>query len=206
MFPKLHLDAFVGRLAPLLPADFAAAVRALDLSAPMPQPRTLPVCRFWDRMTAAKAAGAHPLLGDLAELGPALGWVQNPNYVAAPPSPDFLGNYGYAVLAGPGGLMASEELALGVLMLGPGIHYPTHRHPAVEIYVPLAGEAEWQKGEEPWRTEPPGAVIRHESMMPHATRTLAEPLLAAYLWRGDLATHARITAPPPIVAPKISGS
>jgi hypothetical protein len=98
------------------------------------------------------------------------------------------------VLAGPGGLVASEELALGVLMLGPGIHYPTHRHPAVEIYVPLAGEAEWQKGEEPWRREPPGAVIRHESMMPHATRTLAEPLLAAYLWRGDLATYARITA------------
>ena len=97
---------------------------------------------------------------------------------------------------GPGGLVASEALALGVLMLGPGIHYPTHRHPAVEIYVPLAGEAEWQKGEEPWRREPPGAVIRHESMVPHATRTLAAPLLAAYLWRGDLATYARITAQP----------
>ena len=197
MFPKLHLDAFIGRLAPLLPADFAAAVRTLDLSAARPQSGRLPVCRFWDQMTeSAKAAGAQPLLAPLAALGPALGWVQNPNYVAAPPSPDFLENYGYAVLAGPGGLVASEELALGVLMLGPGIHYPTHRHPAVEIYVPLAGEAEWQKGEEPWRHEPPGAVIRHESMMPHATRTLAEPLLAAYLWRGDLATYARIIAQP----------
>jgi len=194
MFPKLHLDAFIGGLAPRLPADFAAAVGALDLSSPRPQSGRLPVCRFWEQVTAAKETDADPLLAPLAELAPTLGWVQNPNYVAAPPSPDFLGNYGYAVLAGPGGLVASEELALGVLMLGPGIHYPTHRHPAVEIYVPLAGEAEWQKGEEPWRREPPGAVIRHESMMPHATRTLAEPLLAAYLWRGDLATYARITA------------
>jgi hypothetical protein len=192
-----HLGAFTGALAPLLPADFAAAVRALDLASARPAPRRLPVCRFWDQVIA----GDGPLLAPLAALGPSLRWVQNPNYVAAPPSSDFLENYGYAVLAGPGGLMASEELALGLLMLGPGIHYPTHRHPAVEIYVPAAGEAEWQKGEEPWRREPPGAVIRHESMMPHATRTLAEPLLAAYLWRGDLATHARI-----IAQPKNSGS
>ena len=102
MCPKLHIDAFIGQLAPLLPADFAAAVRALDLSAARPQPRPLPVCRFWDQATAAGG----PLLAPLAALGPALGWVQNPNYVAAPPSPDFLGSYGYAVLAGPGGLVA----------------------------------------------------------------------------------------------------
>ena len=186
-----HLGAFAGALAPLLPADFAAAVRALDLASARPEPRRLPVCRFWDQAIA----GGGPLLAALAALGPSLRWVQNPNYVAAPPSPDFLESYGYAVLAGPGGLVASEALALGVLMLGPGIHYPTHRHPAVEIYIVAAGEAEWQRGEAPWRREPPGTVIRHESMMPHATRTLAEPLLAAYLWRGDLATHARIIAP-----------
>jgi quercetin dioxygenase-like cupin family protein len=202
MCPQLHLGEFAGRLAPLLPADFAAALGALDLTAAKPQPRRLPVCRFWDQVTA----GDGSLLAPLAALGPSLGWVQNPNYVAAPPSPDFLENYGYAVLAGPGGLVASEAVALGVLMLGPGIHYPTHRHPAVEIYVVASGEAEWQKGEAPWRREPPGTVIRHESMMPHATRTLAEPLLAAYLWRGDLATHARITAPPANSPPANSGS
>ena len=186
------LDLFVSRLASLLPADFAPAVQALDLGAARPQPFSLPVCRFWDGLVA----GADPLLAPLAKLGPALRWVQNPNYVAAPPSPEFLENYGYAVLAGPGGLVASEALALGILLLGPGIHYPSHNHPAVEIYVVLSGEAAWQKGKEPWRREPPGAVIRHDSMVTHATRALAEPLLAAYVWRGDLATHARILAHP----------
>ena len=187
-----HLDLFVSRLAALLPADFAAAVAALDLSSPRPQlqPDSLPVCRFWERAVA----GGGALLAPLAKLAPALFWVQNPNYVAAPPSPEFLENYGYAVLAGPGGLVASDALALGVLLLGPGTHYPSHNHPAVEIYVVLAGEAEWQKGNEPWRRELPGTVIRHDSMVSHATRALAEPLLAAYVWRGDLATHARIIA------------
>ncbi|HKF62393.1 MAG TPA: dimethylsulfonioproprionate lyase family protein [Dongiaceae bacterium] len=189
-----HLDLFVSRLAALLPADFAQAVARLDLSAPRPQPQpdSLPVCRFWERVVA----GGGALLAPLAKLAPALSWVQNPNYVAAPPSPEFLENYGYAVLAGPGGLVASEALALGILLLGPGIHYPSHNHPAVEIYVVLAGEAEWQKAGEPWRREPPGAVIRHDSMVTHATRALAEPLLAAYVWQGDLATHARIIASP----------
>ena len=189
-----HLDLFVSRLAALLPADFAAAVAALDLSSPRPQlqPDSLPVCRFWERAVA----GGGALLAPLAKLAPALRWVQNPNYVAAPPSPEFLDNYGYAVLAGPGGLVASEALALGILLLGPGIHYPSHNHPAVEIYVVLSGEAEWQKGGEPWRREPPSAVIRHDSMVSHATRALADPLLAAYVWRGDLATHARILAKP----------
>jgi Dimethlysulfonioproprionate lyase len=186
------LDLFVSRLAALLPEDFAPAVRALDLSAARPQPRRLPVCRFWDPLVAGEGA----LLAPLAKLGPALRWVQNPNYVAAPPSPDFLAGYGYAVLAGPGGLVASDALALGVLLLGPGLHYPSHNHPAVEIYVVLAGEAEWQKGEEPWRREPPGRVIQHDSMVSHAMRALDEPLLATYLWRGDLATHARIIAEP----------
>ena len=187
-----HLELFVSRLAALLPADFAPAVRTLDLSAPRPQPHRLPVCRFWEQVVDG---GGTPL-PPLAKLAPALSWVQNPNYVAAPPSPEFLENYGYAVLAGPGGLVASEALALGVLLLGPGIHYPSHNHPAVEIYVVLSGEAAWQKGKEPWRREPPGAVIRHDSMVTHATRALAEPLLAAYVWRGDLATHARILAHP----------
>ena len=122
------LQDFADRLLPMLPADFAAPVRALDLAAAAAKQGRLPVCRFWPTVTA----GASPLLAPLVNLAPALGWIQNPNYVARPPDPDFLENYGYAVLAGPGGLVESETLALGLLLLGPRTHYPTHRHPAVE--------------------------------------------------------------------------
>ncbi len=183
------LQEFVDRLAPLLPADFAQPVRALDLSRPIANPAVLPVCRFWPNILAAGGELVE-LLGDLS---PHLRWVQNPNYVAAPPSPDYLENYGYVVLAGPGGLVATDSLAMGILLLGPHTHYPTHRHPAVEIYVVTVGEAEWRKGEQAWRRLAPGSVIRHETMMSHATRTLDEPLLAVYVWQGDLKTHAKIT-------------
>ncbi len=187
-----QLQTFLGELAPLLPADFAEAVRKIDANRANSKPGTgdLPVRRFWPALTAGRGKLVEPL----ADLAPHFRWVQNPNYVASPPDPNFLQNYGYVVLAGPGGLVESTDLALGFLVLGPHTHYPTHRHPAVEIYVVGAGNAEWRKGEDPWRLEPPGRVIRHETMMPHATRTLAEPLLAIYLWRGDLKTHARIVA------------
>ena len=186
------LQAFRDNLAAMLPADFATTLREIALCAVKPGPGAadLPVCRFWPALSAKGG----PLMTPLAGLAPQFRWVQNPNYVAAPPDPDFLRNYGYVVLAGPGGLVESERLALGFLLLGPQTHYPTHRHPAAEIYIVAAGPAEWRKGEDPWHIEPEGSVIRHETMMPHATRTLAEPLLAIYLWQGDLKTHARIVS------------
>ena len=189
MIPAEALKKFIALLPPMLPEDFAQAVSALDASVVSLAPGRLPVCRFWKRAMM----GDLPLLAPLAALAPSLKWVQNPNYVARPPDPHFLENYGYAVLAGPGGLIETRTLALGLLMLGPGTHYPTHRHPAVEIYVVASGEAEWQMGEGEWRRRPAGEVIRHESMVPHATRALEQPLLAVYVWRGDLDTHARIT-------------
>jgi hypothetical protein len=185
---SIALQEFVDHLAPPLPADFAQPLRAIDVKRPKANPAQLPICRFWTKAVT----GGGMLLGSLSQLTPHLHWVQNPNYLAAPPSPDFLENYGYVVLAGPGGLVATDSLALGILLLGPRTHYPTHCHPAVEIYVVAAGEAEWRKGGSAWRREPAGSVIRHETMVPHATRTLDEPLLAIYLWRGDLKTHARI--------------
>jgi quercetin dioxygenase-like cupin family protein len=182
------LARMIALLIPGLPPDFARPLEEVSLIEAPVDPYRLPVCRFWRQAMS----GGSPLLPPLAELAPHLRWVQNPNYVLAPPSPDFLENYGYAVLTGPGGLVQNEALAFGVLLLGPDTHYPRHRHPAAEIYVVASGEAEWQKGEEAWRRERPGAVIRHNCLVPHATRSLAEPLLAAYLWIGDLATHARI--------------
>jgi dimethlysulfoniopropionate lyase len=184
------LRTFIDRLVPLLPGDFAPAVGAIDTSTARPGQGVsdLPVLRFWP----ALCAGGGALMAPIAAMTEELRWVQNPNYVANPPDANFLTNYGYAVLAGPGGLVETDRLALGVLLLGPDTHYPSHRHPAIEIYIVAAGRAEWRKGEEPWRIEAPEAVIRHDSMMLHATRTLAEPLLAVYVWQGDLKTYARI--------------
>ncbi len=181
---------------------FAGLVRELRSEATQPPaaavPFGLPVCRFWAPSLDTSDARA-PLAGmihALQALGPWLVWTQNPNYRRAPPSADFLDRYGYAVIAGPAegppALIGHAALALGVLLLGPRTHYPQHRHPATEIYVPL-NAGEWWRGDGPWRSEPPGAVIHHGSEVAHATRAGDGPLLAIYLWSGDLGTHARLT-------------
>lgn len=208
--PAHHLPAFLTDLARLVEGDadaagdrrrFAGLVRELRPQAAHPieatAPFGLPVCQFWVAgLQAAEDLG--PLAGlvqALEALGPWLAWTQNPNYRRSPPATGFLDSYGYAVIAGPAdgppALIGHAALALGVLLLGPHTHYPLHHHPAIEIYVPL-GAAEWWRGDGPWRPEPPGAVIHHASDVAHATRTGDAPLLAIYLWAGDLGTHARL--------------
>jgi len=213
--PAQHLAAFLADLARLVEgaaasdeggaADcrrFAELVRELRGEAAQAPaaaiPFGLPVCRFWAPALEI-TDGQRPLAGmihALQALGPWLVWTQNPNYRRAPPSADFLDRYGYAVIAGPAdgppALIGHAALALGVLLLGPRTHYPRHRHPAIELYVPL-NAGEWWRGEGPWRSEPPGAVIHHGSEVAHATRAGDAPLLAIYLWLGDLGTHARLT-------------
>jgi hypothetical protein len=181
--------------------DFARLVRSIE---PAPtvgpaseSPGRLAVCRFWDAALLAASGAPDPLVAALNTLGPWLWWAQNPNYRRRPPDARFLDNYGYAVIAGPAdgppALTLDRRLALGVLLLGPGAHYPLHAHPAAEVYYTLTPGGQWWRDDGPWRTEPPGTAIHHAPNVRHATRAGASPLLAVYLWRGDLATHATLT-------------
>ncbi|HEY3064966.1 MAG TPA: dimethylsulfonioproprionate lyase family protein [Methylomirabilota bacterium] len=148
---------------------------------------------------APNAAGALSLVAELDAFSLALAWTQNPNYRRRPPDPSFLDNYGYAVIAGPAdgppALAVHPHLALGVLLLGPHAHYPIHAHPATEVYYTLTPGGEWWRDDGPWRAEPAGTAIHHPPNVRHATRAGASPLLAVYLWSGDLATHARLADP-----------
>src|SRR5262249_18717930 len=156
--------------------------------------QTLPVCRFWKAAVASAQTG--PLTESLEALGSTLSWTQNPNYRRHPPDPSFLDNYGYAVIVGPAtgprALAIDSRLALGVLLLGPQAHSPLHSHPATEVYYTLTADGEWWRGDGPWRREPAGVAIHHAPKVRHATRAGGSPLLAIYLWSGDLATHASL--------------
>ncbi len=213
--PAHHLAAFLADLVRLVEgaaasdgsaaADcrrFAGLVRELRSEAARPPaaavPFGLPVCRFWAPAleTTDEQGPLAGMIHALQALGPWLVWTQNPNYLRLPPTAEFLDRYGYAVIAGPAdgpaALIGHAGLALGVLLLGPRTHYPQHSHPAIELYVPL-NAGEWWRGDGPWRSERPGAVIHHGSEVVHATRAGDAPLLAIYLWSGDLGTHAQLT-------------
>ncbi len=208
LFPADTVGALIGAVAATLAetapelreaaAGFGAALDGLAASGAVAPPvQRLAVC---DHLPAAIAASRDSPTRALAEAAHRLGavacWTQNPNYRRQPPDPGFLANYGYFVVAGPAdgppAFVEAPGLSMGFLLLGPGTHYPLHRHPAEEIYIPLSGDGEWQRGEAAWRREPPGSVIHHPPGIPHATRAGTTPLLALYLWRGALATHARL--------------
>lgn len=189
------LEALDRTLAPVAVAEpFRAALARLepaDACPPAAAP-SLPVVRHWDDALA----GGGDLARALAPLAGQLRWHQT--YRADPPSPRFLDEYGYSDIVGLGTavptLLRSEELALGLLMLGPEIVYPPHVHPAEELYLPL-GPAEWWRDGGDWEPRSAGEVVHHAPNVPHATRTGAEPLAALYLWIGEIRTKARLLEP-----------
>ncbi len=91
-------------------------------------------------------------------------------------------------LLGPDGLVRSDVVRLGLYGMMPGAEYGIRTHPAEEIYVMLAGAADWKRGDAPYRRHLPGERSYHPSMMPHASRTGESAFLSVYAWHGDIST------------------
>jgi Dimethlysulfonioproprionate lyase len=194
-------DAIVQCARAILASSSAPEVPGFLAQWPAPRPSraalpaTLPVLRWLPE--AADAAPAGPLAAlaqRLRAAAAALEWRQSyrPGEVAAP----FLERYGWCELFGFRGPTPSVTLAGGFLLLGPDTLYPSHSHPAEELYLPLAGVAEWQVGDASFVPRPPGDIVVHAARVAHAMRTGAAPLLAFYLWRGDgLEESARLETP-----------
>lgn len=144
---------------------------------------SFPVLSFLD--AAIDLARQGPL-GDLAdqfhEILPHLLWSQNPNYTEANCSRAFLDGYAYAAFSGPQGPIHVETPRGGFMLMGPNVTYPDHKHAAREVYMILAGEAEWRLDNADWFRVGPGDLIYHDTMQPHATRSLSTPLLAFAGW------------------------
>jgi quercetin dioxygenase-like cupin family protein len=158
-----------------------------------------PVTRTVEASALLPAAlGASPIshvASAIAGAIPLFHWRQNPNYNAANMGTAFMAGYGYVEFAGPqDALFHAPDLRVGLLLLGPGLHYPLHAHPAEEIYHPLTQGGLWRRGEEAWRVVPAGNAIHHAPMVPHETKAADRTLLALYCWRGDTATEAQLTA------------
>lgn len=181
-----------GRLAEGMRDAVAGLAEAAPFLADWPEgdarraqvPGLLPVCRWLD-------AAVGGLAGEVAAVADRLEWRQT--YGTGDFGAEFLTRYGWTEVLGLRGPIPSERIAAGFLLLGPGVTYPPHAHEAAELYLPLAGRAEWQRGTEGWRVVPPGEAVVHVPWMPHAMRTGEEALVALYLWRGgDLAAKSVI--------------
>lgn len=163
----------------------APAERALE-------PSSLPCLKYLPRAAAIAGGGAEALAQGVDRHARALRWAQT--YTEADFGRGFLDRYGWTELVGTRGHFASDTVAAGFLLLGPGVVYPDHHHVAEEIYIPLTPATEWRKGDGAFVARAAGEVIHHPSNVGHAMRTGAEPLLALYLWRGGpLAQKSTVT-------------
>jgi hypothetical protein len=138
-----------------------------------------PLVRHLPAALAGLDRDAPDIAGALRPLAEGLPWRYG--YEARGDLPDLHLNMGWTEFVGPAAPFRSDEVCLGLTLIGPHTHYAAHRHPAVELYHVLTGAAEWSG-----QKRPPGAFILHKSNQQHAMRTGEEPLLALYAWTGDV--------------------
>jgi hypothetical protein len=138
-----------------------------------------PLVRHLPAALAGLDRDAPDIAAVLRPLAKGLPWRYG--YEASADRPDLHLNMGWAEFVGPAAPFHSDEVCLGVTLIGPHTDYSAHRHPAVELYHVLTGAAEWSG-----HPRAPGAFILHEANRTHAMRTGNEPLLALYTWSGDV--------------------
>ena len=77
-----------------------------------------------------------------------------------------------------------DGVTVGLLYVGPGRQYPLHSHPPHELYLTIAGTAQWRYGgHTEFREVGPGGMILNHPNDLHATIAGSTPLVALYvLW------------------------
>ena len=108
-----------------------------------------------------------------------------------PKSEGLANSYTFIEIVGPDGLGGPDTLRFGLYLQAPLTNYPPHDHEAEEFYYVLSGEAQWQKNDGAYEIMAPGTMIHHLPRERHAMRTGEAPLLAMWIWAGniDMATY-----------------
>ena len=101
---------------------------------------------------------------------------------------DFMERFGCYCLIGPNAPFFSLKMHAFVVYMPPHLFYPWHNHPGEEMYLTIAGEAEFMKVGEDNKILRAGGVSEHKSNQPHAMRTHNCPVMAYVIWRSNFET------------------
>jgi hypothetical protein len=144
---------------------------------------SFPVLDHLDAALALVAQGPLAGVGErFARLLHRLRWSQNPNYTERNSSRAFLDGYAYAGFSGPDAPLLCAVPRGGLVLLGPGVEYPSHQHAPREVYLVLTPGSQWCLDEGDWFDVGAGDLVIHDSWQMHAMRTRAQPLLAFAGW------------------------
>ncbi|MGI9390213.1 MAG: dimethylsulfonioproprionate lyase family protein [Boseongicola sp.] len=108
---------------------------------------------------------------------------------------DFLSRFGCYCIVGDGGPFSSQHIRVWVVYMPPRLHYRWHHHVGEEMYLVVAGEAEFFRKGDPPETLQSGQTSKHEPNQPHAMETHDHPVLALVIWRNGFESLPLLTLP-----------
>ncbi|MCP4386755.1 MAG: cupin domain-containing protein [Gammaproteobacteria bacterium] len=144
----------------------------------------LPVADLLDDALARAVPQTRALLETFVRRRTRLRWEQSYSKQDGVVSDAMLACYGFAEILGKQGPFVSDSIRAGIGIYGADIEYPMHRHHPEEIYIVLAGAADFMIGEKQGIRKTAGDVVLMKSNTPHGFRTGDEALVIYYLWQG----------------------
>lgn len=126
-------------------------------------------------------AATNPLAKAFFEAGPYAFWRDT--YADTDIGEDFMNRFGCYCAIGSDAPYDSDRLKGWLVTMPAGLHYTWHHHKAEEMYLVLAGEAEFLREGDPSEVLREGDVSFHASNQPHAMITRDSPVMCYVTWR-----------------------
>jgi mannose-6-phosphate isomerase-like protein (cupin superfamily) len=168
-------------------AQFKPSIRDWGNSWEPVEPFDLPVSAILAEAAERATSHTKPLLQTFARHSHRLRWEQSYRKQDALVPDAMLDAYGFVEIIGLRGPFVSDRIRAGIAIWGAQVDYPQHQHQAEEIYVLLAGSAEFSFEGDAAQTRRAGDLVFVESNRRHGFRTGEESLVVYYLWQaGDL--------------------
>ncbi|MES9964218.1 MAG: dimethylsulfonioproprionate lyase family protein [Candidatus Sedimenticola sp. 20ELBAFRAG] len=147
------------------------------------EPSLLPIAECIPRISNASTS-THALVDSIKNTYQERQWRQP--YAEEDFGPDFFNNSAWFPIADVNGPLVYQDGLMEIMLMGPGLSYPKHKHEPEELYIVLAGRVWWvaEKDEKSPCWKSAGDAIHHTSNQVHAITSGDEPVLILNLWRG----------------------
>ncbi|MGI9462792.1 MAG: dimethylsulfonioproprionate lyase family protein, partial [Aestuariivirgaceae bacterium] len=111
-----------------------------------PQPQRLSGCHHLPEAVTAGLIVSKDLCTAIVTIEDRFHWTQMDHYTdEAMGQPGYTDNVAYAEIIGRNGFFAGDDFGLGLMLLGPDLHYIDHHHAAPELYWLLTGPIDYRR-------------------------------------------------------------
>lgn len=164
---------------------FTEAFRAVDATNISPPPVEDPPFEFmvqtdWSAMASDRS---RPLVDAIQTAMADLAW-HVPLKADPAAGPGFAERAMSTGRVGPTTPLKTNDLAAGFFVVGPDVKYLDHKHEPEELYLPIAGQADFWNETDGWHVAGPDRVTIHPQWLWHAMKTGDAPVMIFWAWLG----------------------